>query len=176
MAEFRNITFAQLYSESRAALRRYVLRLTGSREVADEIVQEAFLRTYEHRAILGTPRAFLFTTARNLAADIHRRKRFATSYAVGEIAKSSVVVDGNSLESQALSDEQHRMIREAVDRLPAKCRAAFVLRVFHWLSYKEIAERLGIAVRTVEKHIARGLHETHLHLRRRYGEDAGHHG
>src|SRR5262245_5051950 len=42
--------FARLFSESRAALRRYVLRLVRSREATEEIVQEAFLRTFEQRA------------------------------------------------------------------------------------------------------------------------------
>src|SRR5688572_25167720 len=60
--------FARLFSESRAALRRYVQRLVKSRAVSEEIVQEAFLRTYEQGASVQTPRAFLFSIARNLAS------------------------------------------------------------------------------------------------------------
>ena len=65
-------SLALLFAESREALSRYVRRLTRSRDTADEIVQEAYLRTCEHAESLRTPRAFLFRTARNLATDDRR--------------------------------------------------------------------------------------------------------
>ena len=50
-----------------------------------------------------------------------------------------------------------QMLLRAVNGLPPKCRDVFVLRMIEGLSQREIAERLGITVSTVEKHLARGL-------------------
>jgi RNA polymerase sigma-70 factor (family 1) len=160
--------FTKLFAESRQALVRYIRRFVGSSETAKEIVQEAFLRTYRQRESVTTLRAFLFSTARNLAANEYRHRRTIEAGSVGDLLDSRVKIECESLESQFLRDERTRLIQEAIDRLPPQCRAAFTLRVFHECSYKEVADRLGISAKTVEKHIARGLRETHSYLKRRY--------
>jgi RNA polymerase sigma-70 factor (family 1) len=167
-SEPRTELFTQLFAESRQALHRYIRRFVGSNETAKEIVQEAFLRTYRQRESVKTFRAFLFSTARNLAANEYRHQRTLQSGIVGDFHDSRVKIECESLEAQFLRDERTRLIQEAIDRLPPQCRAAFTLRVFHECSYKEIADRLGISAKTVEKHIARGLRETHSYLTRRY--------
>jgi RNA polymerase sigma-70 factor, ECF subfamily len=161
--------FTKLFAESRHALQRYIRRFVGSSETAKEIVQEAFLRTYRQRDSVTTLRAFLFSTARNLAANEYRHRRITERGTMGDFGDSRVNSERESLEAELLRDERNRLIQEAIDRLPPQCRAAFTLRVFHECSYKEVAERLGISPKTVEKHIARGLHETHRYLNRRYG-------
>jgi RNA polymerase sigma-70 factor (family 1) len=168
--------FTKLFAESRHALHRYIRRFVGSSETAKEIVQEAFLRTYRQRDSVTTLRAFLFSTARNLAANEYRHRRITERGTLGDLGDPRVKTERESLETELLRDERNRLIQEAIDRLPPQCRAAFTLRVFHECSYKEVAERLGISAKTVEKHIARGLHETHLYLNRRYGATRGDHG
>jgi RNA polymerase sigma-70 factor, ECF subfamily len=162
--------FARLFCESRRALHRYVRRFVDSADTADEIVQEAFLRTYEQRQDVVTPRAFLFTTARNLAANLKRNQDVAKTDLVEDLDESLSVIHQASLEERALADEEAQLIKQAAERLPPRCRAAFALRVFHGYSYKEIAQKLDISVKTVEKYIARGLDETHAHLTSRYRE------
>ena len=135
--------FTKLFAESRQALHRYILRFVGSSETAKEIVQEAFLRTYRQRDSVTTLRAFLFSTARNLAANEYRHRRTVERDAVGDLSDPRVKLESESLETGLLRDERNRLIQEAVDRLPPQCRAAFTLRVFHECSYKEIADRLG---------------------------------
>ncbi len=161
--------FERLFSESRDPLRRYVQRLVGSKETADEIVQEAFLRTYEHSADVKIPRAFLFSTARNLALDSRRHDRIARTDSMGDIDVAGVVSESESPEASLLANQRSRLLKEAVARLPPQCRTAFTLKVFHGCSYKEIAQRLGISPKTVEHHIARGIRDTHGYLRH-YGE------
>jgi RNA polymerase sigma-70 factor (ECF subfamily) len=166
--------FTKLFAESRQALLRYIRRFVGSSETAKEIVQEAFLRTYRQRESVTTPRAFLFSTARNLAANEYRHRLIMERGALEEFGDS--LVKSESLEAGLLRDERNRLIQEAIDRLPPQCRAAFTLRIFHECSYKEVADRLGISAKTVEKHIARGLHETHDYLERRYNATRRDHG
>jgi RNA polymerase sigma-70 factor (family 1) len=167
-SESRTETFTKLFAESREALHRYIRRFVGSSETAKEIVQEAFLRTYRQGESVTTLRAFLFSTARNLAANEYRHRRIVERGGFRDCGDSWVKTERESLEAELLRDERNRLVQEAIDRLPPQCRAAFTLRVFHDCSYKEVAERLGISAKTVEKHIARGLHDTHSYLKRRY--------
>lgn len=165
MSDAGKDAFTRLFSDSREALRHYVRRFVGSKETADEIVQEAFLRTYEHSATVKIPRAFLFSTARNLALDSRRHDRIARTESLGDVDVMDVVSEGESPEAGLLGAQRSVLLREAVARLPPQCRTAFTLKVFHGCSYKEIADRLGISTKTVEHHIARGLRETHQYLR-----------
>ncbi|MEJ0008853.1 MAG: sigma-70 family RNA polymerase sigma factor [Steroidobacteraceae bacterium] len=168
MSDPRASWLGRLFCESQPALRRYVRRLVGSREAAEDVVQEAFLRTYMHADTVKVPRAFLFSIARNLAADSRRHNRIAKTDLVGDCGELEVVSLGESPEGVMLAEEQSRLLRQAIERLSPQRRAAFVLKVFHACSYKEIALRLGIAPKTVENHIAHALRETHQYLRQRY--------
>lgn len=176
MLNSRNDLFCTLFSETRTALRRYVQRFVGSRETAEEIVQEAFLRTYEQGDRVEIPRAFLFSTARNLASNLNRDQRKSKTDSVGNFDDSRVVLLQTSPEQGVLEDEQARLVSKAIDRLPPKCRAAFALRIFHDCSYKEIADRMEISTKTVEKYIARGLREVHADLKHRYRDTSAPHG
>jgi RNA polymerase sigma-70 factor (ECF subfamily) len=127
--------FTKLFAECRHTLHRYIRRFVGSSETAKEIVQEAFLRTYRQRDSVTTLRAFLFSTARNLAANEYRHRRITERDTMGDMGDPRVKTERESLETELLRDERNRLIQEAIDRLPPQCRAAFALRVFHECSY-----------------------------------------
>ena len=168
VSESRSEIFTKLFAETRDALDHYIRRFVGSSETAKEIVQEAFLRTYRERESVTTLRALLFSTARNLAANDYRHRRTVERSAEGDLGDLRVNLESESPEFQLIKDERNRLIQEAIDHLPRQCRAAFTLRVFHECSYQEVAKRLGISAKTVEKHIARGLRDTHNYIKRRY--------
>ena len=159
---------SRLFVESHTALRRYVGRLVRSPEAREDIVQEAFLRTFEQAQRVEAPRSFLFSTARNLAFDASKQGRSRRTETVADFDRSGLAGREPSLEHTVLADEESQLLRQAVERLPPQCRAAFALRVFHACSYKEIARQLDLSPKTVEKHIARALRDTHEYLRRRY--------
>lgn len=164
----RKDTLVQLFLTDRQALLRYVRRLLGSREGSEDIVQETLLRAHQHSQTLTAPRAFAFTTARNLVADFRRHRRVEEAHALGDSDDSTVVPWSESPERLTMLEEGHRLLREAVQQLPPQCRAAFSLRVFEDCSYKDIALRLGISPKTVENHVGRGLREMYILLRERY--------
>jgi RNA polymerase sigma-70 factor (ECF subfamily) len=174
-SESRTEIFTKLFAESRQALHSYIRRFVRSSETAKEIVQEAFLRTYRQRESVTTLRAFLFSTARNLAANEYRHQRTVERGVLASL-EDSPSNECESLESGLIRDERNRLVQEAIDRLPPQCRAAFTLRVFHECSYKEVAERLGISVKTVEKHISRAMRETNCYLKVRYSATRRRHG
>ena len=97
-----------------------------------------------------------------------RHSRIVNTDTLGDFDGSNVVGSGESPEDQLLANERRRLLEEAVARLSPQCRAVFALRVFAGHSYKEIAQQLCIAPKTVENHIARALRETHQYLRQRY--------
>src|ERR1700716_4762540 len=97
-SESRTEIFTKLFAETRHALHRYILRFVGSSETAKEIVQEAFLRTYRQRESVTTLRAFLFSTARNLAANEYRHRRTVERGALGDLEESRVNLQCAALE------------------------------------------------------------------------------
>src|SRR5688572_29643588 len=141
MPDSRNELFSQLFRESGTALRSYVRRLVRSRETTDEIVQEAFLRAYEHAQSDRPPTGLLYSIARNLATDQHRHERVVRSETLAGYGSAPLTTESESPEARALAEEESRLLKDATERLPPQCRAAFALRVFHGCSYKEIARR-----------------------------------
>src|ERR1700729_2104857 len=98
VSESRSEIFTKLFAESRDALLHYIRRFVGSNETAKEIVQEAFLRTYRERESVTTLRAFLFSTARNLAANDYRHRRTVERSAVGDLSDLRVNLESESPE------------------------------------------------------------------------------
>jgi RNA polymerase sigma-70 factor (ECF subfamily) len=174
MSGDRDHGFTQLFNESRDALRRYVRRLVSSQSTADDIVQEAFLQTYVYREKAEVPRAFLFSAARLIASKVRRHDRIVVRSSIQDLETALFQGQVQSPEDRILAEERIRLLKHVMERLPRQCRIAFTLRVFHDCSHKEIATRLGLSVRTVEKHLALGLRETHKELTRVFQEDSRH--
>lgn len=169
MPDARHDAFARFVAETCQSLRRYALRLAGSPAAADDIVQEAYLRTYQQGGKVEQPKAFLFVTARNLVNNAQRHARIAATDLVADIdATGARHDDGRTPEDGLIADEEARLLEQAVARLPPQCRAAFTLKLFQNRSYRQIAEELGISTKTVEKHISKGLRETHAFMAHRY--------
>ena len=169
MADPARERIAQLFRDSGAVLRRRMERFVRSKADAADAVQDAFLRACENSENLQVPGAFVYSAARNVAFDGRRREKSARKALLGEIALSAVNPSVESAEATYLSEERVRLLKEAVERLPPQCRAVFALRIFHGYSYKEIADTLGLSVKTVENHIARAIREAHAFVNRRCG-------
>jgi RNA polymerase sigma-70 factor (ECF subfamily) len=156
---------SQLAERYGPALERYLTRKLDNAADAAEVAQEAFIRLYrlEHPDQLDNARAFLFQVASNLAVDQLRRRslhfRFlrAESRDAGEGDIPEGFADTTSPENIISSREKLARIYEAVDRLPEKCRQAFLLHRSSGLSYGDIAKEMGVSVSSVEKYILQAL-------------------
>lgn len=149
------------FLENETALKRFLGRILPITADVEDIAQEALLRAFvaSSTETVLMPKAFLFRIARNLAFNERARMWNTTTTLVG----GSSELDGMgpdehvSSEDRLDSDRKMTLFYEAISHLPSKCRQVFVLRKVHELSYKEIADQMGISVSTVEKHIAIGL-------------------
>lgn len=145
-------------------LRAFLSHCLPHRDDVSDVVQETYTRLLalspERRAAVRSWRAFLFTTARNVAVDHLRWRANVSLDALPEINGADVVTGGGEEQSPDeivnLTQEQDLLAR-VIASLPEKCREVLTLRKIHGLSQKEIAQRLGIAEHTVEKHISYGV-------------------
>ncbi len=123
-----------------------------------DLRQETYARVYETALTSRpkAPKAFLFATARHLMTDRVRRERIVSIQAAGENEFLNVLVDEVSPERRVGNYQELARLASAFDRLPARCRSVVWLRRVKELSQKEVAERLGLNEKTVEKHLAAG--------------------
>lgn len=139
-----------------AALVRYLLRWWPHRDDVADLRQEVYVRVYEAaaKALPLQPKSFLFTAARNLMVDRWRRGKVVPLEALEEMLSSHVPVDVITPDRWLTSQRELRSVVRAFDRLPPRRREVLWLRRVEELPLKEIARRMGIAQKTVEKHLA----------------------
>ena len=132
--------FAELAERHRPEILRYLTRLLGNEADAQDVCQDVFLRAQQAFVRLApdsNSRAWLYRIATNGALNSKRqRSRFAARAAD---------VDLDTLPAAAVteSNDELRALRRAVQMLPARQRAALMLRRFHDMSYAEIAASVG---------------------------------
>ena len=141
------------------ALLRYLQRSWPHRDEVHDLRQEIYARVYEaaRKALPQQPKAFLFASARHLLADRARRARVVSIEPMGDFEPSHVLVDDVSPERWCGGRQALMRLADAFDRLPDRCREVVWLRRVEELSQKDVALRLGISEKTVEKHIAKGM-------------------
>lgn len=159
----------EAYLENEVALKRYLRRFIRSREAADDLAQEAFLRAFaaESERAIEAPRAFLFKVTRNLALNELARQSSMTTEPLGDFEGQEVLEDSSqaAVDDVVDSRERIRLLARAVAALPPQCAKVFILRKMQGMSQKEIAVRLNISVRTVENHVALGLSRCRAYMR-----------
>lgn len=148
-------------------LRHFIRRRTGSRSMAEDVVQETWIRANTTTVDLpDNPRAYLYRMAGNVAVDHLRRRQvwerveqpLANETDEHGIQTLETVPDGAPDLLEALTSQKQLVaLNAAVSELPDKCREVFLLYRGHGLTMREIAERLSISDKTVEKHIARAM-------------------
>lgn len=158
-------------------LKSFVARFLPRVHDIEDIVQEVFLRAYdaERERPVHAPKSFLFSIAKNLSLkEIARRARHGQGRGVvspltdypAESDAPEVLSNEASMEDQVDGREKLVAFCRVVATLPPQCRRAFLMRKIYGLSYKEIADELGVTVRTAEKHVAAGLQKSSAYLRR----------
>jgi transmembrane sensor len=142
-------------------LLNFLTRRVGNRDLAADLAQESFARVYAaastHR--VSEPRALLYTTARNLLTDHHRRSRVrGTAWSRSCDPQDQLPDDlagPDTHQPEVILDGRQRLMRleQTLAALPPRAREAFVLSKIDGLSRAEVAQAMGVSVKTVESHL-----------------------
>ena len=155
--------FAVVFRTHYADLVRFARGLTGQLESAEEIVQDVFIRLWDRRVeweLRGTVRAYLFGATRNGALNALRQERTIRRWEDASALEPRAVAMGSGPrrpEDALAAQELDVAVARAVAQLPERTRVVYALRWRHELSYPEIAEVLGISIKTVESHMTKAL-------------------
>lgn len=146
------------------ALRAYLSKRFPSLPDHDDLVQETYARLLrvDDPSRLAHPKAFLFTTARNAAIDLFRRRDVHPHepLAENEGLIALPLLDAPLSVEETLERRQRReALTEALRALPERCREVMLLRYLDGCSGKEIAARLGISLGTVKGHLLKGVRD-----------------
>jgi len=143
-------------NEVRGWVRRHVHSLDTAD--IDDLVQEAYARLWlMNFDRIGNGRSYLFTVVRNLLLEQARRARIIPMERMGEIESLHIISEEPDPERRIGARQEFERLQQVVAALPTQCRRAFELQKFDGLSQREIAGQMGIAQKTVEKHLAKAL-------------------
>jgi len=153
----RAAAFGAIVAAYADRLCKYVYRYVRSREVAEDLVQEVFLRLWERGDELAVrdPLPYLYRAVHNRAIVYLRHQsvheRWQARVAVAPVPKA----EGANIEVERA--ELVRALDRAIADLPERCRQVFTMSREQGLSHAEIARILGLSVKTVESHIWRAM-------------------
>jgi RNA polymerase sigma-70 factor (ECF subfamily) len=154
--------YEDIYNEFFGVLYHLCLHYLHDEEVAEEIVQDTFLKLWEIRETLNDQiniRNFLYTITKNNCLNYLRNQKISMKhlenlkYLEMQFNYEALEKLGNYLQFEEL----RKKIDEAISNLPAEVNETFKLSRFEELLYKEIADQQGISIKTVEARISKAL-------------------
>lgn len=154
--------FTEIFLSTRKLLTDVVAKIVPHSEVED-IVQDTFVKAHviEDKDRIEKPAAFMVKIAKNLAFDYIKSARHKTSCDADDelfehLQDAEQNCFGDSTCRKVASQRDFELFCSEVKKLPEKCRQVFIMKKIYGYSQKEISEKEGIAISTVEKHIAYG--------------------
>lgn len=146
----------ELYTLHYRPLCLYAMHFVKDIDIAEDIVQDCFSIVWERlssdKAQIENMKSYLFLMVRNRSLDyLQDEKRVKTDISVAELDEELV-----QEEVEERSEIEARMWT-TIDSLPDRCREIFLLNKRNGLKYKQIAERLGLSVNTVDNQVSKAL-------------------
>ena len=155
------VWFAESVHPHEPALRAFLSRRFSSLPDHDDLVQETYARQLRvsDPARLVHAKAFLFTTARNVAIDHFRRHRRTPLDAIDDTAEIAMLEPAPGAAEMLDHTQRHEAMLAALGTLPERCREVMLLRYVDGFSAQEIAAHLGLAAATVRVHQMKGVRD-----------------
>lgn len=175
------IAFNALYKQHYLSLHTFA-ELFLDTDDAEDVVQDVFLNVWLHRERIDDAKSFknyLLRSVYNTALNLLKQKNRQVGYeAAGEKEINALLApyfdpDANEIIRRLFNEELHRELSDAIQSLPPKCREVFSMSYLHHTPSKEISQRLGISLRTVDNHIYAALKQLREQLRRHRNKFSG---
>ena len=151
--------FEKIFKDFHENIFNFLFFKIGDTQTAEDILQDVFIKLWENRHNLKSDlslASYLYTIAKNLTANYFRHKKVVQNFQ----KELEFKIEQADYPSQISNLELHELNENfiaALEKLPEQQRTVFMMSRFDQLSYKEIAERLGISIKTVETHIGKAL-------------------
>lgn len=150
--------FVESYSND---LLYYAQYLVHSKEEAEEIVSDVFVEVWQNRnkiSEIKKEKVWLLAITHNKAVSYLRKKEHAVSFITwDEVGEHTLPTNLQTPDEHLISQEEMSRINHIISILPPRCRQVFVLAKIEKLLYKDIADLLGISVKTINVHVAKAL-------------------
>lgn len=166
LAEGDEYAFEQLYLIYSPKIYRKILQLVKQTEIAEEILQDVFVKIWEKRETLDNQRSFksfLYTIAKNLVVDLFRRaaldRQMLEKFIIDH---SELYYPFDNLEDPDL--ESKAILQKALDTLPPQRKKIYTLIKLEGNSYDEVAELMGISTSTINDHVVKATKSIKVYL------------
>ncbi|HEY4110248.1 RNA polymerase sigma-70 factor [Puia sp.] len=157
--------FEHLFKAYYEKLCLFAARFTDDLHVAEEIVADTYALLWEKRETILINlsfRSYIYRAVQNRCLNHLKHKHVEKEYIDHVLQTHLPPTDYHEV---AREEELEKEVEEAIESLPEKCREIFKLSRFHHLRYQEIADRLGISPKTVERQIMIALEKLRRHLK-----------
>lgn len=151
----------QLYRNHKTRLHRLVSRRLSDPSQAEDVTHEAFTRLAARSDLLmaDNPLALLTRIAINIIRDGLRTERYRNEREAALHVHFTTLQHTPDPERHSANRQELAHLRDAIDRLPPRCREVFILHKVHGLPHADVARALGISRNMVEKHVIRAYRQ-----------------
>lgn len=151
------IAFGQLFRQYKNKLYSFIFHLSGSATIAEDVLQDVFLKIWRDRDQLtgiDNFNAYLYRMAQNTAINVLRRQS-REALLLNEMQR--LAPEGVQGDEPLAAKEVRTALQQAINDLPPQQRKVYQLGQEHGLSYEQIAGSLGISTSTVRNHMVQAL-------------------
>lgn len=147
--------FKQVFDQYFDAIRNYIYFMSSDVDLAEDIAQDAFVKLWDNREtiILSTVKSYLYTIARNLTLNYIKRDKLKYNF----IAQTEMGQNNVSPQYELEQKEFKEKLEAVIASVPEGNREVFLMNRIEGMKYSEIAERLGLSVKAVEKRMSKAL-------------------
>lgn len=151
---FYNNEFQHLFDDLYVPLCRFALKFLNNKDLAEDVVQDTFVYLWENKNRLSFTdgiNQYLYTTVKNKSLNL-LQKKFIKSVSLLPNDKEIMTIGSKQPTAQELLEckELEKILEDALNNLPEKCRIIFSMKRFGEMTNNEIAEKLNVSVKTVE--------------------------
>ena len=160
-----DLAFEQLFKSHFKALHAYANVILKDEDDADEIVQNIFLKFWEKRNLLNVQtslKAYLYKCVYHDSLNFLKHRKIKIKYK--DFAAYTMNEEHLPASSKVEMTELEYNLGLALNELPEQCRTIFQMSRFEELKYREIAERLGLSIKTIENQMGKALRILRLEL------------